>query len=63
MTRLVQASGTGPGGSNRKPATLCCVETAASPTRLLPLMADTQAVGPGEFEEREMEPDGRTELG
>lgn len=37
---------------------------AADPSiRQLPLRADTQAIGPAECEERQMEPDVRTGLG
>ena len=50
-------------GSRLQPAVSGRIEAAELRSGLLPLMADTQASGPAECEEREMEPDPRIELG
>lgn len=53
---------TSPVGSRSLFAISRHIEDGPSPTRLLPLGADTQAVGPAEHKEREMNPDLPTEL-
>lgn len=50
-------------GSQSQPAVSGGNEAAHPPIRQLPLRADTQAIGPAECEERQMEPDVRTGLG